>query len=508
MPTVFPAQNAPANVPIYPYVYPSFADTIALGSHSLIFYNGLILNDRSRPDRYKVEDVDGLGGADIRDSRTPRPAAHGEIPYDSFFSGQTLTLSGKIEAGSLQQLTYMEAQLRAAFGNLVESPMKFNWWDVKDDFYDSQASAFWWKTLIGSSFTTNNGLLSINNAEETILYHGKRAYNDYRAIIEIRPQTSKAAGKAGLAVAMTASNSYIRAFLERNTITKKIEVKFQSVTPTGMTEGLGLGISEEKENFSDRYFLEVAQSGNKIRLALYVEDPSETLYPKFGGTATGHENTISGVTAERFGEGISGYVGIFCTNPEMQVGLVKIEGIYPGDFVVPVRSITTPMIKGAQQTSVDKFKQEFQVAVRASDPHLVGPVRLEQELQLQKIEAEYWSVAQTVMNKGNWESRPILVFRGSIAAGSQLLNLETGEYFEFNESVQIGESGGEQIQFIEVDCANFTIVDQLGNNRFSIFAPASNFITLIPGPNRLVFLNPALTGGTASCKVLWKHTWK
>lgn len=499
MPTV-PSQLSPANVPQYPYVFPSVADTMALGRHALIIYNGLILNDRHRPDRYRVEDIDGLGGADIRDSRTPRPAAHGEIPYDAFFGGQTITISGKIESGSQQQLTFMEAQLRAAFSSLVESPMKFNWWDVKDDFYDAQASNFWWRSLLGSGFTTSNGLLSLNTSEESILYYGKRSYVDYRVIAEVRPQTSKAAGKGGIVASCTASNSYIRVYLERNTSTKQIEVIVQRVTPTGVEIG-GIGINEVKENFSDRYFLEVAKSGNKLRVAVYSEDPSETLLPKHLGVPTNYEVDLAGVSAERFGEGVSGYAGLFLTNSEMQVGLFKVEGIYPGDFVIPARSITAPMIKGMKQSGVDKFKQEFQVAVRASDPHLTGPVRLEAELSLQQ-EEPYWSVAKTVVNKGNWESRPILIFTGTIPAGSQLLNMETGEYFEFSQEARTSPEG-----YLEIDCSAFTIVDQVGNNRFSLYAPASSFISLIPGPNRLVFLNENNVA-PAKCKVLWKHTWK
>lgn len=140
-----PVQISNAELPRYQYLTPDVPDTIAKGRHSRIVYNALVLNNRWLPDRYFVTEVDGLGGPDVRDVREQKPQNQGELPYDAYWGGDTLTITGHIEAGNLMQAERMSRDLESAFGTLEESPMKFNWWDIHDEFSDPLTSSAFWK---------------------------------------------------------------------------------------------------------------------------------------------------------------------------------------------------------------------------------------------------------------------------------------------------------------------------------------------------------------------------
>lgn len=93
---------------------------------SLIYVNGLMLNDQMGSERYFVKTVDGLWGADVRDQREPKVGADGEDVYDSMLGGKTVTISGKIEALSLDSMREMEQNLESAFPHNFDYPVVFD----------------------------------------------------------------------------------------------------------------------------------------------------------------------------------------------------------------------------------------------------------------------------------------------------------------------------------------------------------------------------------------------
>lgn len=88
-------------------------------------YNGLIFNTIHTVDKIRVQKIDGLADADVRDSRDVNPSSDGETPGNAFYGGRTLVLSGRIEAGTLNKLRDMQMALRIAFSSLVEKPLIF-----------------------------------------------------------------------------------------------------------------------------------------------------------------------------------------------------------------------------------------------------------------------------------------------------------------------------------------------------------------------------------------------
>lgn len=101
-------------------------ESVPYGVECLFEYNGLILNDRSVIDKYRIIRIEGLDDADVRDSRENNPSEHGETAYQAFYGGRTIILEGRVEAYELHKLRDMQEALRTAFNELEEKPLVFN----------------------------------------------------------------------------------------------------------------------------------------------------------------------------------------------------------------------------------------------------------------------------------------------------------------------------------------------------------------------------------------------
>lgn len=93
------------------------------GIESIYEYNGVYLNNRTWVDKIRITDIGGFELPEIRDSRENNPTAHGETPFNAFYSGRTIVLTGRIEAFTLEKLRDMQQGLRMAFSDLIERPL-------------------------------------------------------------------------------------------------------------------------------------------------------------------------------------------------------------------------------------------------------------------------------------------------------------------------------------------------------------------------------------------------
>jgi hypothetical protein len=104
------------------------------GIESVLEYRGMLLNFRDWIDTYRVDSIDGLGDADIRDARENNPAAHGETAFQPYYGGRTIVLSGKIRAHTVWKLRDMVQSLRQTFADISqESPLIFHTPDPASD---------------------------------------------------------------------------------------------------------------------------------------------------------------------------------------------------------------------------------------------------------------------------------------------------------------------------------------------------------------------------------------
>lgn len=126
MPFIVPSESPAGEVvrQLGPYRAGGGARPGALESR--LIANGLVLNDQDAYDRYFVKNVDGLWGADIRDTREPRVNDDGEDVYDTLLGGKTVTISGRIEAHNLDIMRDMESNLEQAFPHNFDYPILFD----------------------------------------------------------------------------------------------------------------------------------------------------------------------------------------------------------------------------------------------------------------------------------------------------------------------------------------------------------------------------------------------
>lgn len=100
-------------------VQPSFIR----GLEATFEYNGIVLNDRSSLEQYRIDKIDGLFDSDVRDVREVNSSRNGETSYKSFYSGKTISFTGKIIAGNIKKLRNMIFDLQDAFSGTTENPL-------------------------------------------------------------------------------------------------------------------------------------------------------------------------------------------------------------------------------------------------------------------------------------------------------------------------------------------------------------------------------------------------
>lgn len=471
-------QLARSAVPNYPYILPTIPDSIALGMQSLITYNGLVLNDRTRPDQYKINNIDGLGGADVRDNRVPRPVDHGEIAYDAYWGGRTLTIDGAMLAGNAFELTRMERDLRAAFGSLVESPMKFNWWDVEDEFSDAVTSNAWWKAIVGVKPTVlGNGVATF--ASSSRAYYARREYTDQQNTVCIQPLKLNPSGECGILAKCDTDTVKIEGTIK--IAAGKIESRI-------FTEVNGVSNSESSPSETltqNTIWVRLTVTDDNITLDVFDSNPDDPAVTP-NRIVNQINMTMQGVFGENLGYGQSGYSGILATTNEWAFVSFKAEAIWPGDFITNVRPIAAPAIKNTYQTGVNKFKRDFQLTLRASNPRFLNPYTL--RVSRQNFIAPGPDRIFSIVNHGTWTALPITEFIGENVTNGRLMNLTTGEFIEFvGNYPRLGKSPNRfyvSPQGIIVDSTKRTIVNHMGENLFSYFSPESNFPLLVPGTNQ------------------------
>ncbi len=97
--------------------------SVPTGVESNYLYNDLLLGDTTTQDKIRITRIEGLNDPDVRDSREILPARHGEIAFTALYGGRTISISGRIEALTLEKLRDMVMALKIAFSDLTEKPL-------------------------------------------------------------------------------------------------------------------------------------------------------------------------------------------------------------------------------------------------------------------------------------------------------------------------------------------------------------------------------------------------
>lgn len=532
-----PVQITKAQVPQYQYLTPAIPEMIALGINSpIVIAEQLIINDRLHPDRYFVKTITGLRGSDVRDTRVPHPSAHGEIPYDSFMGGKTITVDGTMEAGNIAQLNRMESDLMAvlgplpaaALGNyysqsiaveyltalqaLPEFPVRFNWWDQHDGFYDPLSVAFWSQLSGASLVIPGVGRATTTSGGSTLSYHNLRGgFVDevVTAMVSVTPVGG--ANQIGVISACTAANSYLYAVLACNS-GYSFSLQLQAVLPSG-TQTLGVAVLTVPSQQST-WWVQLQTVDDDCVASVYDVDPRAN--PSAIPTAS-VSATLLGATAEALGYGVAGFVGVTASSTANWCYLDwRVGSLYPCDFQIGARLIQSPAMGHTKQSmNTSRYMRDFQFSIRASDPRILCPTTITKTIPLQSTpsvalgrsypktypfvytttplsEPTGAIIAETptqgsevdCVNRGSWIARPIITIYGGVT-NPTITNLSTGKSILLNGTIASGD-------YVAIDCLQFLLTNSVGANVFGLWDPTSDWITLQPGDNIFTLVGQGL----------------
>jgi hypothetical protein len=462
----------------------------------------------------------------------------------------TVTIAGTMEAGSVPELNAMERDLVAVLGSpptiglvssqtaaalavfaalqsLTEFPIKFNWWDQHDAFFDSQSVAFW-SQLSGQSLSIpGNGRCTSFSGGATVSYHNLRGgFVDEVVTASVALQPTATVQSIGVISAATASNSYLQAVLQYTGATWQVAI--QAIQPSGTTTLATAALSPQISTPSI-IWVQMQTIDDTVVATVYLQDPHAVQSPTVLATCF---TTLTGALAQAFGYKQSGFVGLTATQLGGQWAFLdwRVDAIMPCDFVLNARTVQSPAISHISQNATGtRFTRDFQFAVRASDPRILCPVQVSAIVPLLTGSGVYFGrsyprsypltynvptslpsnqpltqsagpTQQAVAtNKGTWVARPLVTINGGIT-NPVLYNLSTGFSFALDGTIAQGD-------FVQIDAFNHTLTNKSGasvmqmfdtnNQRWPEIQPADNILQLA-GSNPI---------GSPSATVAWNSAW-
>jgi hypothetical protein len=413
-------------------------DAIPRGLEAVFSYNGLTLNNTAFIDKYRLTGIDGLGDADIRDSRQDAPAEHGEITFESFYGGRTIVLNGRIEAYTLSKLRDMHVALRTAFVDLDEKPLYWLTGDVnKDHFINVKKNA---SMEIGEQQEHQNHFF--RNFQISLRASNPRIYRNQFKSYTIYPNevsnfsfevdtigwTQVEFGGDWTSTVFDRQNGWASkgTWSLRMTGTKANDATadvLYATTPTGL-DAFPILPSTTYKTFSDVNVLDAPDDGVQAHITWYNS----------GGASL----SVSSGTA------ITG-TGEFT---------ITASGISPSNA-----AFASVQIAGNSDLALDTADWYIDnVWLVQGDPVLPGETGVD--------------------NTGNVEAEPLIKIHGHTSGTIAIYNDTTEEQFKLKDDVIISDG-----DYYLADRANKTLTDSIGTNRFGHLDDVSDWPYVARGNN-------------------------
>lgn len=474
------------------------------GLEAVFEYNTLRINDRLKPDIYRLLELDGFSDADVRDSREENPTRHGETAFDAYYGGRTVTLSGRIECGNLDKLRAMSRDLKGAFGTLLEQEMLMRYWDIDDNFADN--------TLLDYTFDAGSGTLSISGsalvpsstAAKRLRHNSRPLFRrDALQTLQFTSGTTIAGSSTCLAGRWLADGSFI--YGEVTDTALRIRKRSSGGTLTTLAStAITLVVSTT-------YWMRFQHIGDNLTAEWWGSAPSAWATPS---ASVVYE--LSGSDQTTWGAGVRGNVGLFLTpgSTDWTYNDYSVQCIDPGDIVLPCRKTQPLEMKEAQAGQF--FRRDFLVTLRASDPRflsryteysrfpfftggtIVDGAASSGRFYDKTFDKVYTTAMDatgtagsatnslTVINRGNFPSHPIIRFYGGMTNPS-LTNSANGQSFSISATIADGD-------YYEVNMANRTVVDSTGTSKYGAVDTSSGWPQLESGTNNLILVVSAHSG--------------
>lgn len=529
MPIVIPTTSSAPTAPTgngnvagvrYAYQTAPWDAPLSLGVHALIEYNGYVINDRYQADRIRVFSITGLDDSDISDSREVVPGDHDEFPYDAWYRGRTIVMTGEIQAGSLGTLKRLERDLKAAYAPLQESPLKFRWFDIYDSFDDPQTLQNY-TAATGSTFslTVSGGVLLWSTTAPTLLLRtaDNRLWGDAQTTIRVVIGSVSSTSSVYVVPSYKDASNYVQVAYNANSgspvltissIVSGVSHQLVSTNLSGIVQGQSIWLRGRRE-------------GDLITGEVWTTPPAADSFPTFSTSAW-----LTGSDADLFGDAVLTQVGFGAqtTNTNWALDDFKVESICPGDVIFNARKLSPISIKDSQD-SLSRFKRSFQITMRASKSLAFGATQCRSTtlfptastsgaqlgftapLTSPLIARSFLpgTIAQQnnilfVRNRGNAFTRPKIYVYGSLL-NLNLINLTNNQQVTWSGTLLDGD-------YLVIDCAARTIVNSAGVNMLQFFQSSSSaWMWLEPGWNDIYVGGSGYSGNTRVV-CLYRPAWK
>jgi hypothetical protein len=266
---------------------------------------------------------------------------------------------------------------------------------------------------------------------------------------------------------------------------------------------------------------------DQVTANVFTVDPHDVpgVVPAFTVAAN-----LVGRNADLLGYGVAGYAGLVCTSTTTWQFLDwRAEGIWPCDFQFNARAIAAPSFSEQAQKDTDKFRKDFQFAVRASDPRMLSATSLQARVPLQTSQTfalgrsyarrykETYNVpvsepsgmlltqsanaanSKSIFNRGNWIAKPVITIYGGIS-NPVITNVTTGVQLVLTGTVATND-------FIVVDCNQHLVTNSAGVNVFGFYSTQNQgWLTLVPGANLLTLVGTSLAGSPYAV-LSYQYAW-
>jgi hypothetical protein len=489
---------------------------LSFGVQAFIEYNGYVLNDRYQSDRIQVSSITGLDDADVSVSSEVIPGDHGEVAYDGFYRGRTFTITGSILGGSLGSLKRLERDLKAAFAPLVESPMKFRWFDVLDQF-DTSTALQNYTAAVGSASGLSLGVGSVGyglSASFVLTRTGEsRLWGDNQTTLGFTQGKTGDASTVAVVPKLRDSGNYVSvAYVNGGTL--QVIAVIGGTPHVLSSSATGVALQQGQQAW-----LRAKIERDLVTAELWTAAPTISTLPTASTSAL-----LTGSDADLLGDQVVSSVG-FGGAPltaTWSVQSLRIRSLYPGDVAFNARKLSPLSIKDSQDSRTN-FKRAFQITMRASSPFALGATQIRSRALVPSATStpatgfifpltfplrflRYGPGVTTsaanllfVDNRGTVSTRPLIYVYGPISSLA-ILNLTNGQQVIWSGSVADGD-------YLVLDCAARTLVNSIGANQMQFFSSSdSTWMRLEPGWNDL-YLAGSGYGAATKMVVYSRHGW-
>lgn len=445
--------------------------SVPRGLEAVFSYNGLVMNDLTVYDKYRVMSIDGLADPDIRDLREDKPGDDGEDAFGSLYSGRTISMKVRVEAYSLEKLRDMEEALRTAFVNMTEQPLYFLTGDPEKDHYINCRK--------NASLTKEEDVSTMNfrhwrdwqitlRASDPRFYRSKGKYLTTLADIGGQPELNLSSGFewASAINGWTLSNS------------------------SGVTSS---GIAGD--------WFKTGSKSLKLRSNLSSTN-SKQWNKTFTGIKAGTSYTISG-DFRQLNEASTGFV-----HSDFYMIMYFLDA---NDN--PLYYYASPPRTQSGQDDVEFSTSVTGVAPTNATKLMVGirvdfnrPYTLWADNISVRYTNDYYNTKQAqIINVGNYNTEPKIILTGGMS-DIKLYNQNAPEPFnniKFKTGVTIADGN-----YYVIDIKNRTIVDKDGVNKMGNIDKTSGWLKLYPGHNIIYFDEDTnFTTSNAQFTFNWKDAW-